>query len=277
MNRGFNKPLNQMTEELYEHFRQLRSQLEDDSTCECNNDETDEDHKMSDALLGRKHDCKHMDILAEKMIAELGQRNDLGKEWQNGYKKCITNLRWLSSKLAVITEDNLSDHDLLTGLKSEISKKSYEINNFVSSLQKTTEYDFRYTKTLNGKNHVLQCVEIPKIKVTISKEKGDAGIMASQKWLYKKNSMKAISAIQKKYPNSLEGKTILVCTHATDATTLFLKAISDLGAKILSIPKGTAHKVTVTSKEKFSCLVIASPPFSFWDQFFQFPDKKHLK
>ena len=36
----------------------------------------------------------------------------------------------------------------------------------------------------------------------------------------------------------------------------------------LSIPKGHAHKVIVTSDEKFSCLVIASPPFSFWDQFF---------
>ena len=36
----------------------------------------------------------------------------------------------------------------------------------------------------------------------------------------------------------------------------------------LSIPRGMAHRVAVTSDEEFSCLVIASPPFSFWDQFF---------
>ena len=36
----------------------------------------------------------------------------------------------------------------------------------------------------------------------------------------------------------------------------------------LSIPRGHAHRVYVDSVEKFTCLVIASPPFSFWDQFF---------
>lgn len=36
----------------------------------------------------------------------------------------------------------------------------------------------------------------------------------------------------------------------------------------LSIPKSHAHRVFVGPKEAFVCLVIASPPFSFWDQFF---------
>ena len=36
----------------------------------------------------------------------------------------------------------------------------------------------------------------------------------------------------------------------------------------LSIPRGLAHRVFAGSEEKFICLVIASPPFSFWDQFF---------
>ena len=36
----------------------------------------------------------------------------------------------------------------------------------------------------------------------------------------------------------------------------------------LSIPKGRAHRVFAGAMEKFVCLVIASPPFSFWDQFF---------
>lgn len=36
----------------------------------------------------------------------------------------------------------------------------------------------------------------------------------------------------------------------------------------LTIPTGFFHKVSVTSDEDFVCLVIASPPFSIWDQFF---------
>ena len=36
----------------------------------------------------------------------------------------------------------------------------------------------------------------------------------------------------------------------------------------LSIPRGHAHRVFAGSVENFVCLVIASPPFSFWDQFF---------
>lgn len=36
----------------------------------------------------------------------------------------------------------------------------------------------------------------------------------------------------------------------------------------LVIPQGRAHRVFVTSVEAFECLVISSPPFSFWDQFF---------
>ncbi len=42
----------------------------------------------------------------------------------------------------------------------------------------------------------------------------------------------------------------------------------------LTIPTKTAHKVIVTSDKSFSCFVIASPPFSFWDQFF--PQKSEL-
>ena len=36
----------------------------------------------------------------------------------------------------------------------------------------------------------------------------------------------------------------------------------------IAIPKGRAHRVCVTSKRDFTCLIIASPPFNFWDQFF---------
>lgn len=36
----------------------------------------------------------------------------------------------------------------------------------------------------------------------------------------------------------------------------------------LAVPGGTAHKVLVTSADDFACLVVASPPFSPWDQFF---------
>jgi len=37
---------------------------------------------------------------------------------------------------------------------------------------------------------------------------------------------------------------------------------------ILTVSKGRAHRVFVTSDEDFTCLVVASPPFSCWDQFF---------
>ena len=36
----------------------------------------------------------------------------------------------------------------------------------------------------------------------------------------------------------------------------------------LVVPSGTAHKVFVTSADDFVCLIVASPPFSPWDQFF---------
>ena len=36
----------------------------------------------------------------------------------------------------------------------------------------------------------------------------------------------------------------------------------------LTIPVGYVHYVAVTSLQDFVILVIASPPFSFWDQFF---------
>ena len=36
----------------------------------------------------------------------------------------------------------------------------------------------------------------------------------------------------------------------------------------LSIPRGQAHRVFVDSVEKFVCVIVASPSFSFWDQFF---------
>ena len=40
------------------------------------------------------------------------------------------------------------------------------------------------------------------------------------------------------------------------------------GGDYLMIPCGTAHKVFVTSADDFVCLIVASPPFSPWDQFF---------
>ena len=180
MTREFSKPLNQMTDEIFTYFWQLRSKLEHDDTCDCDElDELNEAYEMSDALLDQKNDCEKMDTLAERMIAELGKRDNLSKEWKDGYKKCIANLQWLSSKLNTITQDNSSDYDMLIVLRREISKKSYEINEFVSSLQKIIEYDLRYTKILDGKNYVLQCVEIPEIKATVTKEKEDGDIMAS--------------------------------------------------------------------------------------------------
>jgi adenosylhomocysteinase len=42
----------------------------------------------------------------------------------------------------------------------------------------------------------------------------------------------------------------------------------------LTVPREYIHHVHVTSDNDFICLVIASPPFSFWDQFF--PDGKVL-
>lgn len=39
----------------------------------------------------------------------------------------------------------------------------------------------------------------------------------------------------------------------------------------LSIPRGMAHRVFADAVDGFVCIVVASPPFSFWDQFF--PDR----
>lgn len=39
----------------------------------------------------------------------------------------------------------------------------------------------------------------------------------------------------------------------------------------LAIPRGMAHRVFAGPDARFVCVVIASPPFSFWDQFF--PDR----
>ena len=36
----------------------------------------------------------------------------------------------------------------------------------------------------------------------------------------------------------------------------------------LSIPRGMAHRVLADAVDGFVCIVVASPPFSFWDQFF---------
>lgn len=36
----------------------------------------------------------------------------------------------------------------------------------------------------------------------------------------------------------------------------------------LSIPRGMAHRVLADPAEGFVCVIVASPPFSFWDQFF---------
>ncbi len=69
--------------------------------------------------------------------------------------------------------------------------------------------------------------------------------------------MKIISAIQKKHPNSFEGKIILICTHATDATALFLKTISNLGGKIFYIPiTYSTNQTSITDIHKISNLRI---------------------
>ncbi len=44
----------------------------------------------------------------------------------------------------------------------------------------------------------------------------------------------------------------------------------------LMIPGGIAHRVFVTSEDDFVCLVVASPPFSPWDQFFPRAPKLQL-
>ena len=36
----------------------------------------------------------------------------------------------------------------------------------------------------------------------------------------------------------------------------------------LTIPHGMAHRVFADAIKGFTCVVVASPPFSFWDQFF---------
>ena len=72
--------------------------------------------------------------------------------------------------------------------------------------------------------------------------------------------MKIILAIQKKYPNSLEGKKILVCTHATDATVSFLKIMSDLGAKIFYIPISySKNQISINNIHKINNLRIIEP------------------
>ncbi len=44
--------------------------------------------------------------------------------------------------------------------------------------------------------------------------------------------------------------------------------------KYVFIPQNYFHDVVVTSKEDFECLVIASPPFMIWDQFFKANDEQ---
>ncbi|MCE2508321.1 MAG: cupin domain-containing protein [Nitrosopumilaceae archaeon] len=36
----------------------------------------------------------------------------------------------------------------------------------------------------------------------------------------------------------------------------------------LAIPRGMAHRVFADPTEGLVCVIVASPPFSFWDQFF---------
>jgi len=187
MSRTFTKPLNQMTNELYKYFWELRSRLRPGSECECNDiDESNEAYEMNDALLSDKKYCGKMNLLAENMLAELEKRDELDKEWKNGYKKCVSYLKWLSSKLDITSNDNRLDYDQLAELREQITKKSYEIETFVSSLQKITSYDFRYSNTEQGENYFLQCVEIPEITAIVSKKEEDKSILAAYNLMNKK-------------------------------------------------------------------------------------------
>ena len=64
----------------------------------------------------------------------------------------------------------------------------------------------------------------------------------------------------------LGGTAVIVTWDPNDPSSTSGFAVG--GGDYLMIPGGTAHKVFVTSADDFVCLVVASPPFSPWDQFF---------
>jgi hypothetical protein len=195
MTREFKKPLNQMTIEVFRYFVDLRFKLENDSSCDCDGvDNESESYKMNDVLTdAKKMNCKKMNQFVKDMAIELDKRTDLNSEWRDGYQLCIDYLKWLSVELGKIPDGFSLEYDFLDALRSEISKKSYEIDNFLFSLQTVIEYNFRYTKMEYDEKYLLQygeyllrCVEIPEIHATISKQKDDENSMASYYLMEKK-------------------------------------------------------------------------------------------
>jgi len=179
MTREFNKPLNQMTDELFRYFWELCSRLNsDDSICECDDtDKITETININEILFEQKSNCSKMNQLADNITSELEKRTDLNEEWKKGYKRCVDHLLWLSSKLSAIQQECLLDAKQAYDLKQDISQIYYNNNTFVSLLQTITEYDFRYTKTEQDDKYFLQCVEIPEITITVSKKIEDESSM----------------------------------------------------------------------------------------------------
>lgn len=64
----------------------------------------------------------------------------------------------------------------------------------------------------------------------------------------------------------LGGTAVIMTWDPNDLSVTSDFAVS--GGDYLMIPGGTAHKVFVTSADDFVCMIVASPPFSPWDQFF---------
>lgn len=179
-----------MVSGVFQYFVDLRSKLENDSSCECDDvDESTESYEMNDVLTNaKKMDCEKMNQVAEDMTIELDKRTDLNSKWVNGYQLCIDYLKWLSVELGKIPDDFSLEYDFLDKLRLEITKKSYEIDNFMASLQTVLEYNFRYTKTEHDddENYLLRCVELPEINTTISKQKDDENSMTSYYLMEKK-------------------------------------------------------------------------------------------
>jgi mannose-6-phosphate isomerase-like protein (cupin superfamily) len=64
--------------------------------------------------------------------------------------------------------------------------------------------------------------------------------------------------------NGAANMTVWHYQHPENKTVYPVKA-----GDYFTIPRGFVHHVKVTSSTDFICLVVASPPFSFWDQFFE--------
>lgn len=70
-----------------------------------------------------------------------------------------------------------------------------------------------------------------------------------------------------------KGTADIVLWHADSPTSI--RTYSMRPGDYLIVPENYFHDVTVTSDEDFVCLVMATPPFCTWDQFFT-ADKEHV-